>query len=99
MRRYFNWLLGPACEHDYFIQKKYYDSYVDDSGYRYKVVVYKRYILKCRECGRKKDTSDPWQANEKPKAQRDAELNERLKLQVEARKRVEAKIQAKKGKS
>lgn len=76
------------CEHDYKIESTYKDSYVDDSGYRYKVVVYSRYILKCRECGRKKDTRDPWQAHEKSRAERQAELKERHERQMANRRRV-----------
>lgn len=76
------------CEHDYFIAKKYYDSYTDESGYYYKTVVYARYVLKCRNCGKRKDTEKSWLAHDKPKVQRDAELRERHERQMANRRRV-----------
>lgn len=76
------------CKHDYFIARTYADSYVDDSGYSYKVVVYTRYILECRECGKRKETSNPWQAHEKSRAERQAELKGRHERQMVNRRRV-----------
>lgn len=86
MRKYFNWLLGEPCDHDYYVADKYLDDYVEEGQFSYRTVVYVRYILKCKKCGKRKDTSsDFWEKQANKKAEE--ERSERLKEIAEHRKK------------